>query len=143
MSIATIRVRATRRASRLDPRARRAREIRGQLFTVLGAVAKMIPSGGDVDGHAAGVLTVAGIAEYARLSGLKVRAALMHFKVWRVLWVRHRAGSVEVRFERRVIVGLLAAQRVCPLEVRHLMAAHRRRCEAAAPYAPAVGGLVL
>lgn len=128
-----MRIRATQRVPFFNPRARRAREIRGRLFAVLGAVAAMIPSSGDADGHAAGVLTVAGIAEYTRLSRSKVRAALTHFQTWRVLWIKYQAGSVEIRFQRQVVVGLLAAQRVCPLEVKRLMAAHRRRREAAAP----------
>lgn len=138
MSIATIRIRATRRAPLFSPRARRAREIRGRLFAVLGAVARMIPLSGDADGHAAGVLTVVGIAEYTRLSRSKVRAALTHFQTWRVLWVKYRAGSVEIRFQRQVAVGLLAAQRVCPLEVKRLMLVHRRRREVVTSLTPAM-----
>lgn len=134
MSIATIRIRATQRAPLWNPRARRAREIRSRLFTVLRAVAAMIPSGGDADGSAAGVLTIAEIAEYARLSRSKLRAALTHFQTWRVLWIKYQAGSFEIRFQRQVVVGLLAAQKVAPLEVKQLMAAHRRRRESIAPY---------
>ena len=102
MGIATVRIRATRRAPLFNPRARRAREIRGRLFAVLGAVARMIPASGDVDGYAAGVLTVARIAEYTRLSRSKVRAALTHFQTWRALWVKYQAGSVDIRFQRQV-----------------------------------------
>lgn len=130
MSIATIRIRATQSAPLFNPRARRAREIRARIFAVLGTVAAMIPASGDAEGHAAGRLAIAEIAEYARLSRSKVRAVLTHFQTWRVLWVRYRAGSVEIRFQRQVAVGLLAAQRVCPLEVKRLMALHRKRREA-------------
>lgn len=132
MNIATVRIRATRRVPLLNPHARRAREIRRNLFAVLGAVAAMIPSRGDAGGHAAGVLTIAALAENTRLSRSKVRAALTHFQTWRVLWIKYQAGSVEIRFQRQVAVGLLAAQKVAPLEVRKLMAAHRRRREAVA-----------
>ena len=134
MSIATIRIRATRRAPLWNPRARRAREIRANLFRVLGAVAAMIPLSGDADGHAAGVLAVAQIAEHTRLSRSRVRAALTHFQIWRVLWVKYRAGEVEIRFQRQVAVGLLAAQKVCPLEVKRFMQAHREKRERVAPY---------
>lgn len=133
MSIATIRIRATRRAPLWNPRAQRAREIRANLFRVLGAVAALIPSSGDADGSAAGILAVADIAEYTRLSRSKVRAALTRFQTWRVLWVKHRAGEVEIRFQRQVAVGLLAAQKVAPLEVKLLMAAHRGKREKVAP----------
>jgi hypothetical protein len=123
-----------RRAPLFNPRAIRAREIRGDLFAVLGTVAAMIPSSGDVEGRAAGVLTVADIAERSKVSRNKVKAALKHFRAWRVLWVQYQAGSVEIRFQRQVAVGLLAAQRVCPFQVKRLMAAHRRRREAIAPF---------
>lgn len=132
---AWVRVRAVRRwPVRLTLRAARAREIRVRLFAVLGAVAQMIPSSGDTGGHAAGVLTIAEISERLKLSRSQVRAALTHFWAWRVLWVKYRAGAVELRFQRKVAVGLLAAQKVAPLEVKQLMAAHRRRREAVAPY---------
>jgi len=133
MGIATVRIRATRRASLLNPRARRAREIRGRLFAVLGAVAAMIPASGDADGYAVGVLTISEIAERLKLSRSRVRATLTHFQTWRVLWVRYQAGTVEIRFERRVAIGLLAAQKAAPLEVKQLMAAHRRRRETVTP----------
>lgn len=136
MSLANIRIRATRRAELFNPRARRAREIRGNLFAILGAVAAMVPASGDVDGYASGVLAVAEIAERSRLSRSLVRAALAHFRTWRVLWVKYQVGTVEIRFQRQVTVGLLAAQKVAPLEVKQLMAAHRRRREAVAPYSP-------
>jgi len=63
-----------------------------------------------------------------------VRAALTFLPTSRVFWVKYQAGLVEIRFQRQVAVGLLAAQKVAPLEVKQLMAAHRRRRETVAPY---------
>lgn len=110
------------------------------LFIVLGSVAALISSSGDIEGRAAGVLVVADIAERSKLSRSRVRAALTHFQTWRVLWLKYRgAGKFEVRFQRQVVVGLLAAQKVAPFEVKQLMAAHRRKREAIAPiHSPAV-----
>jgi len=136
MSIATIRIRATQRVPFFNPRARRAREIRARLFAVLGAVAVSVRALNDVKGCAAGKLTVAGIAERSKVSRNRVRAALAHFQTWRVLWVKYQAGAVEVRFQRQVVVGLLAAQRVCPLEVKRLMLVHRRRREVVTSLTP-------
>jgi len=129
MSIATIGIRATQRVPFFNLRARRAREIRGRLFAVLGAVAAMIPSSGDADGCASGMLTVAGIAERAKLTRTQTRNALAYFRVNRVLWLKYRSGNTEIRFQRQVAVGLLAAQRVCPLEVKRLILVHRQRRE--------------
>jgi len=111
---------AARRRSlvRLSPGALRAREIRGFLWAVLGMVAGMIPTTGDIDGCAAGVSSVAEIAERTRLSRNRTRNALAYFRANRILWLRFQAGTVEVKFQRQVVVGLLAAQKVAPLEVR-------------------------
>jgi len=107
--------------------------IRTWLWAVLGAIAGMIPASSDMDGHAAGVSSIAEISERARLSRNRTRNALAYFRANRILWLRFQARTVEVKFQRQVVVGLLAAQKVAPLEVRRLIEAHGRRREVAAP----------
>lgn len=136
MSTATMfrgKLAARGRCALLPPGALRAREVRHKLWAVFTAIAEAIPASGDEDGQAAGVLTIAEIAERAKQTRTWTRHALTFFRTNRVLWLRYQAGTVEARFERRVIIGLLAAQKVAPLEVRKLIEAHRRRREAAAP----------
>jgi hypothetical protein len=108
----------------------RGREIRRRNFAVLAAVAALIPSSGDVEGRACGTLTVGAIADAAKVSRNQVRRTLAWFRRMRILWLRYRKpAAFEIRFQRQVVVGLLAAQRVCPREVSKLMLAHRRRRE--------------
>lgn len=60
---------------------------------------------------------------------------LQFWRAWRVLWFTYKGkGIFEIRFERRVVVGLIAAQKVNPLEVKRLMLAHRQKRERIAPY---------
>jgi hypothetical protein len=113
----------------------RGREIRRKNFAVLAAVAALIPSSGDAEGHACGTLTVGAIADAAKVTRSQVRRTLAWFRRMRVLWLRYqKPAAFEVRFQRQVVVGLLAAQRVCPREAGKLMLAHRRKRETAAPF---------
>lgn len=117
-----------------NPSAIKARRIRQFQFAVLGAIAALIPASGDVDGRASGLLSVADIASRASLSRKCVGRVLPFWRTWRVLWYAYRGkGIFEIRFERRVVVGLFAAQKVCPLEVKRLMLAHRQKRERIAP----------
>ncbi|MBZ5702594.1 MAG: hypothetical protein LAN84_12190 [Acidobacteriia bacterium] len=117
----------------------KALEIRRAQFAVLAAVAGLVPVAGDLEGRASGLLSVEQIAEAANIPLEQVRWVLVFFRTWRVLWLRlGKTGGVEVRFQRRIVVGLLAAQRVVPLEVKKLLAAHRRKREAIAPRRKAV-----
>jgi hypothetical protein len=125
----------------------RGREIRRRNFAVLAAVAALIPSSGDVEGRACGTLAVGVIADAAKVTRNQVRRTFAWFRRTRVLWLRYqKPAAFEIRFQRQVVVGLLAAQRVCPREVGKLMLAHRRKREAVAPFTrpvassmPAVG----
>jgi len=114
---------------------RRAREIREQNFAVLAAIASMIPSAGDVAGHAVGMIGVAEIAARLTVARRQVRGALGYFRAWRVLWLQWRpAGMAAIRFERAVVAGLLAAQASAPWRVKRIMKDHRHKREQLAPY---------
>lgn len=122
-------------------------------FVVLAAIAVLVPKSFDLEGRARGVLRVAEIAGAAKVSCNAVRRSLGGLRCMRVLWLHYqKPGSFEVRFERRVVVGLLAARRVVPRDLERLMLAYRRKREAVAPFsrpsdcrqcavAPALSGL--
>lgn len=109
--------------------------IRRMNFSILAAVAELIPSSGDVEGRACGVLRVAEIADRLNVSHAQVRKTLAFFRAWRVIWMQwHGKAGIEFRFERRIVVGLLAAQKACPRDVKRFMRAHREKRERVAPY---------
>lgn len=106
-------------------------------FRTLRAIAELIPLNTDVDGHAAGTLTVEDIARRAIVSHGAVRRALGFWSRQRVLCSRREdsAGNIqEIKFERPVIEGILGALARDPSKVKLLIAAHRAKREAIAPW---------
>jgi hypothetical protein len=102
---------------------------RSTRFAVLGDVANHAPP-------STGRIRMAEIAARVGISHKAAVAALMHWRRWRVLWVRSRGSGVwEVRFDRAVVERLLDAFARSPADVDRVMEEHRRRREIVAPWA--------
>jgi hypothetical protein len=108
---------------------------RRERFEVLKAIAGLIPSSGDIDGRAKGVLSHSQIAEAARVSGKATTRALSHWRQWRVMRLCWLQGKIlDVRFERQVVDALLSTEATAPQRTGELLIAHRRQREAKAPW---------
>lgn len=106
-------------------------------FRTLRAIAELIPLNTDVDGHAAGTLTVKDIARRAIVSHVAVRRALAFWSRQRVVCSRRQdsAGRIqEIKFERAVIEGILGALASDLSKVKLFIAAHKAKREAIAPW---------
>jgi hypothetical protein len=108
---------------------------RRERFEVLKAIAGLIPSSGDIDGRAKGVLLESQIAEAARASGNGTSRALSYWRQWRVMRLCWLQGKIlDVRFERQVVDELLSTEATTPQRTGELLIAHRRQREAKAPW---------
>jgi hypothetical protein len=101
---------------------------RSTRFAVLAAVANHVPP-------TTGRIATADVAARAGVSRKATVAALMHWRRWRVLWVRSRGSGIwEVRFDRPVVERLLDAFARTPADVNRVMEEHRRQRELASPW---------
>jgi len=113
------------------------RQARANVFAVLRAVYDLVPK--VTEDSAVSSVAIAALAERAG-SGISRNAvceSLRFLQAWRVVWLgRQRTGTVEIRFNPRVVLGLLTAERVVAGEVGILMVRYRARREAIAPWLP-------
>lgn len=114
---------------------------RRNCFLTLSAIRELVPQMGDVQFSAGGRVSLDALAASAGLTRGAVLKSLRVWRTWRVLWLHWQGEEIELRFDRRVVVGLLTAERVVPGEVGVLMARHRERREAVAPRVPRESGV--
>jgi hypothetical protein len=101
---------------------------RKEHFRILAAIAELIPSSGDVDGRARGVLSRQSIAAHAGLSFRAVARAVFHWNRWRVLCTcRREKGMLKVRFWRDAVEELLQARASQPRNVGALLKEYQAR----------------
>lgn len=108
---------------------------RENIFAALRAIEAAIPRETDKDCEASGRVIFADLNHATALPVEAIRRSLTFLRDWRVLWVSfadHGEAAV-IRFQRQVVVGLLAAERVCPHDVPRFMVAHRLHREKLAP----------
>lgn len=105
---------------------------RAEHFRILGTIAELLPREADIDGHAKGTLNTRELAAHAGVSGKAVTRAFQHCYRWRVFWLRWQGRNIEIRFERRVVEEILAAQAE-PRKVGRLLVAHKKHREEVAP----------
>lgn len=106
---------------------------RRNCFAVLAAIRQRFPQSDDAGCSGGGRISVDTLAASAGLTRGAALKSLRVWRTWRVLWLRGCGEEIELRFDRRVVVGLLTADRVVPSEVEILIARHRARREAIAP----------
>ena len=110
---------------------------RDERFRTLRAIAELVRLNADVDGHATGTLKTHDISVRGGVSHGAVKRALAFWSRQRVLCSRREdsAGMIqEIKFERAVIEGILGALARDPSKVKLLIAAHRAKREAIAPW---------
>jgi len=102
--------------------------VREKVFKrVLRTIDELVPEGG--------VLFVSQIAERGDLSRNDVRRSLAFLRLWRILWIKPCGkGAFEIRFDRRIAKGFVAAAAVAPAELPKFLIGHRAKREAIAPF---------
>lgn len=109
---------------------------RAHHYRVLAAIAELIPSAADVDGHAKGTLRDKDIAGHATgVSGKDVVRAFMYWQRWRVLWLWWKGKKTrDIRFDRGLVEKILATWAEEPEKVLDILRPHKAEREAIAPW---------